>query len=167
MYRDRDRQVILAMEPDILVHDVDAIQKEDSLVLTTRRCLKEDQTQMRQIGWTKTHEVSVQHQYIMQLHSTGSTDHHEEEEEESELAPYPIPQRPIFPARMPVRNDRGPLTETPEIEQFHEQTAGLADKLPLLTRVNALAHQRGFRVYKHCDAPSLNGKEHKLILLCG
>jgi hypothetical protein len=59
VYRDRERQLVLVLEPDIVVHDLDAIEKEDSLVLTSRKYLREESIIMKEIGWSYTHEGAV------------------------------------------------------------------------------------------------------------
>ena len=59
IYRDRDRQYVLALEPDVVIHDLEALQKDDQLVLTTRKGLREEALVMRAIGWSRSHESAI------------------------------------------------------------------------------------------------------------
>lgn len=80
IYRDKDRQMVLALEPDSQVHDLEALQKDDQLVLCPRRHLKEESLFMRAIGWSKTYDLAIDKQYHLQETSTNANTNNSHEE---------------------------------------------------------------------------------------
>ena len=60
--RDEQNSLVLVLEPDIIVQDVETIQKEDNLYLTSRKNLKTIQQAMMNLGMSMCYNQHIQQQ---------------------------------------------------------------------------------------------------------